>query len=130
MFDCDLSIACLEHLFLGDCMKEKEFIYNNKVWVDRYDNTVEVEKIKYLLDCIGMSKRNELRIVDVGCGSGRSVDLLRNAISIPSEIIAIDKREESVLLASQYHNSDQCVCFECVDAYEFFSRINYDDYFV
>jgi SAM-dependent methyltransferase len=95
-------------------------IKNNVEWLSVYDTSVEERKLKKLLTSCGFTANNELNVVDIGCGNGRSIYLIKNCLNY-NTITAIDKYNENIQYARDNINIPNVVYFSN-DAFEFFKK--------
>jgi len=96
-----------------------KYVKNNAEWVRLYDNTVEIEKVEELVKKLNISKLQNLNIIDVGCGNGRSTKWLHEMFP-NSRITAIDISQENIMYAKK-KNELRNVHYIQADAFDFFS---------
>lgn len=82
-----------------------QYVIDNAEWVNRYDNTIEIEKISSLINKLGFSRQEKLNIADVGCGSGRSTKWIKSILH-NSKIDAIDLNRDCIEYAEGLHLED------------------------
>ncbi|MFX1365861.1 MAG: class I SAM-dependent methyltransferase [Promethearchaeota archaeon] len=91
--------------FPDDYLLEKAEEYNNSKWMKRNQNRTTLQSIKYLYDKkleddkkTGIIKRESPLILDLGCGTGFSSEIL---IQNGFRVIGIDISEDMILKARQ-----------------------------
>lgn len=104
---------------MRDCLVEQ--VKNNALWVQRYDKTMELNLLNKLLREKKLLDNNSISIVDVGCGSGRSVALLRRIFGSEVKIYAIDKNSENIEYAKK-HTNDLNTYYQTINAFDFFAQ--------
>lgn len=104
----------------------KKLIIENANWLKTYDSSRELENLSMLPVVQRLQCKKEIKIADIGCGNGRSLQLLRTLFP-HAHITAIDRIEENIQYAMRYihfKDIDYIVC----NAVEYFS-VNHDKLF-
>ncbi|TSC66738.1 MAG: type 11 methyltransferase [Microgenomates group bacterium Gr01-1014_80] len=78
-------------LYRGQARQFADFIENSFSWTYIEGPTLE--------RCLGNLKLNTLHILDAGCGSGRSIDLLLAKGANPGNILGVDSSNELLAIA-------------------------------
>lgn len=94
-------------------------INNNAIWVRRYEDTNEVNTLTEVLTKLHV-RDSALSVVDVGCGNGRSIELLKKILNNKSKIIGIDIQQENIKYCN-YKLQDNRLKLEWINAIDFFS---------
>jgi SAM-dependent methyltransferase len=94
-------------------------INNNAIWVRRYEVANEVKTLTEVLTKLHVDDK-ALSVVDVGCGNGRSLELLKKVLDDKSKIIGIDKQKENITYCN-YKLQDNRLKLEWINAVDFFS---------
>jgi ubiquinone/menaquinone biosynthesis C-methylase UbiE len=58
-----------------------------------------------------------MRVLDIGCGSGKTTEFLKKLAGPESEVIGVDGSEERIEYANEHHKLDK-MRFECRDFYQ------------
>lgn len=108
---------------MGDCMNDflTVQVKNNSNWVLKYDRRDEIKKLKDLFHKENFLNRDNISVVDIGCGNGRSTTLLLEIFGDKAQIIGIDKCAENIHCCKE-HITNHKVSFQAIDAYDFFKK--------
>jgi SAM-dependent methyltransferase len=94
-----------------------KMVVNNAEWLSVYNSEVEISRIVQLIKIQSISFLLQ-RAIDIGCGNGRSVKLLRKLFP-SAQIIAIDKCSENINFACNCIQ-DNNVNYQCKNVLDFF----------
>lgn len=94
---------------------------NNSYWVLNYDRSLEITKLKSLFLEKNILERDNISIVDIGCGNGRSALLLLDIFGSNAKITGIDKCFENIQCARDNVKNNN-ITFHTIDAFDFFSK--------
>jgi len=94
-------------------------IQNNAIWVRRYNIANELKALAELVTKLHLHDK-DLTVVDVGCGNGRSIELLMKVLDKKSDIIGIDTQKENIEYCNSSYTGNELE-LKWINAFDFFS---------